>query len=68
MMIQLGNDSRLKRSEINISTAATKDSVLNFHGYKEQGQVFRETLSCSGERHETQPLASLRRKGLYICR
>ena len=47
MMTQLGND-RLQRSEINISTAATNSSVLNFHGYEEQGQVFREILSCSG--------------------
>lgn len=48
MMTQLGNDSRLQRREINISTTATNGSVLNFHGYEEQGQVFRETLSCSG--------------------
>lgn len=38
MMAQLGNATRLKRSDVNISLAATNDSVLNFHGYEEQGR------------------------------
>lgn len=45
MMTQLGNASRSKRSEVNVSTVATADSGLTFHRFEEQRQVFRETLS-----------------------
>lgn len=55
MMTQLGNASRLKRSEVNISIAATADSGLTFHRLEEQRQVIQGDafmLGWGGEQEE----------------